>query len=171
MSVGGGSTADVCLCLYATHRFVDMLQVLWKHSGPGHDGGSDQGLYRCVARNSVGALISRSARLRVASKCLLIVTYFAFCLGGRTCNRAAADEISVRSAKVSTHTDQRSKNWNAVIHVTTVSWREYSGRYHCYTYTAGVACKPGNSLRATFRNTRVVCLMCNRETGHCTLSS
>lgn len=81
VSVGGGSTADVCLCLYATHRFVAMLQVLWKRSGPGHDGGSDQGLYRCVARNSVGALISRSARLRVASKCLLIVTYFAFCLG------------------------------------------------------------------------------------------
>jgi len=47
------------------------LQVLWKRNGPVQDGSTDQGVYRCVARNSVGALVSRSASLLVASKCSL----------------------------------------------------------------------------------------------------
>ncbi|XP_069674943.1 protogenin-like [Periplaneta americana] len=42
-------------------------KVLWKRSGPLHEGSTDQGLYRCVARNSVGSLVSRSAHLRVAT--------------------------------------------------------------------------------------------------------
>ena len=45
-----------------------MLQVLSKRSGSSYEGFSDQGVYRCVARNSVGALVSRSAQLRIASE-------------------------------------------------------------------------------------------------------
>ncbi|KAJ9593417.1 hypothetical protein L9F63_015043, partial [Diploptera punctata] len=41
-------------------------KVLSKRSGPSHDGFSDQGVYRCLVRNSVGALVSRSAQLRIA---------------------------------------------------------------------------------------------------------
>jgi hypothetical protein len=48
--------------------FVLVLQVLWKRGGLLQESPTDQGQYRCVARNSVGALVSRSARLRVASK-------------------------------------------------------------------------------------------------------
>ncbi|XP_033606589.1 protogenin isoform X2 [Cryptotermes secundus] len=42
-------------------------KVLWKRGGPQQEGPTDQGLYRCMARNSVGALVSRSAHLRVAT--------------------------------------------------------------------------------------------------------
>ena len=83
-SVGGGNTADLYVSVYLryvmtpTHCVASLracccllLQVLWKRNGPVQDGSTDQGVYRCVARNSVGALVSRSASLLVASKCSL----------------------------------------------------------------------------------------------------
>ena len=33
---------------------------------------SDEGTYECVARNDIGAIISRRARLRVAGKCMVL---------------------------------------------------------------------------------------------------
>lgn len=53
--------------------FYFVYQVLHKRAGRGV---SDQGVYRCIIRNPMGALISRPAFLRLACKLIEISLYF-----------------------------------------------------------------------------------------------